>query len=135
MLYSQYPWLQLEGFIHFLSHAAGELVAENVEEDHEYIGTNKSVYVLSGDTDAENVEKDHKDMGTPDHVLDVNIDVDPAVEIACEEYEDSDDEYDSIQRPAFYVEGEPDFESGPPQDGLEYLRRVRYLLLGIILIS
>ena len=37
----------------------------------------------------------------------------------------SDDESDSIQRPAFYVEGEPDFESGSPQDGMEYLRRVR----------
>lgn len=45
-----------------------------------------------------------------------------------EEYyedEDSDSEYVSIQRPAFYVTGEPDFDSGPPQDGLEYLRRVR----------
>ncbi|MQL94193.1 hypothetical protein Taro_026849 [Colocasia esculenta] len=40
--------------------------------------------------------------------------------------DESDDEYDSIQRPAFYVEGEPDFESGPPQDGWEYLRRVRW---------
>lgn len=38
----------------------------------------------------------------------------------------SGDEYASIQRPAFYVEGEPDFDSGPPEDGLEYLRRVRW---------
>lgn len=40
---------------------------------------------------------------------------------------DSDDDkyYHSIQRPAFLVEGEPDFDSGPPEDGLEYLRRVR----------
>ena len=38
----------------------------------------------------------------------------------------SDEEYASIQRPAFLVEGEPDFDSGPPEDGLEYLRRVRY---------
>uniref|UniRef100_A0A1D1ZA89 Gem-associated protein 2 n=1 Tax=Anthurium amnicola TaxID=1678845 RepID=A0A1D1ZA89_9ARAE len=46
-------------------------------------------------------------------------------EESCNE-DDSDDEYSSIQRPAFLVEGEPDFESGPPQDGLEYLRRVRW---------
>lgn len=42
------------------------------------------------------------------------------------EDEESDDEYESIHRPAFKVEGEPDFESGPPEDGLEYLRRVRW---------
>ncbi|XP_068641513.1 uncharacterized protein [Aristolochia californica] len=48
------------------------------------------------------------------------------VEEICGEDEGSDDEDDKIQRPAFYVEGDPDFESGPPQDGLEYLRRVRW---------
>ncbi|KAI3952975.1 hypothetical protein MKX01_028667 [Papaver californicum] len=42
------------------------------------------------------------------------------------ENEESDDEYDSIKRPAFYVEGDPDSDSGPPEDGLEYLRRVRF---------
>ncbi|EHA8589066.1 hypothetical protein COCNU_scaffold007880G000070 [Cocos nucifera] len=54
------------------------------------------------------------------------------VEDLCDEYENiideddsSSDEYESIQRPAFSVEGEPDFDSGPPLDGLEYLRRVR----------
>ncbi|CAH9083397.1 unnamed protein product [Cuscuta epithymum] len=41
-------------------------------------------------------------------------------------YDDSDDDCISIQRPAFFVEGEPDFDSGPPEDGLEYLRRVRW---------
>lgn len=50
--------------------------------------------------------------------------------ISCEGennvYEESDDDYSSIQRPAFKVTGEPDFDSGPPEDGLEYLRRVRY---------
>lgn len=40
--------------------------------------------------------------------------------------EDNDD-YNSILRPAFAVDGEPDFDSGPPEDGLEYLRRVRYI--------
>lgn len=43
----------------------------------------------------------------------------------CSEDSDSDEDYSSIQRPAFLVEGEPDFDSGPPEDGLEYLRRVR----------
>ncbi|RVW59931.1 hypothetical protein CK203_086958 [Vitis vinifera] len=44
----------------------------------------------------------------------------------CSEDSDSDEDYSSIQRRAFLVEGEPDFDSGPPEDGLEYLRRVRY---------
>ncbi|XP_060179341.1 uncharacterized protein LOC132609384 [Lycium barbarum] len=43
-----------------------------------------------------------------------------------EESDDSDDDYSSIQRPAFRVTGEPDFDSGPPEDGFEYLRRVRW---------
>ncbi|KAL3360237.1 hypothetical protein AABB24_016641 [Solanum stoloniferum] len=43
-----------------------------------------------------------------------------------EESDDSDDDYSSIQRPAFRVTGKPDFDSGPPEDGLEYLRRVRW---------
>ncbi|KAJ8547005.1 hypothetical protein K7X08_010591 [Anisodus acutangulus] len=43
-----------------------------------------------------------------------------------EESDDSDDDYSSIQRPAFRVTGVPDFDSGPPEDGLEYLRRVRW---------
>lgn len=41
------------------------------------------------------------------------------------EDDDSDEDFASIQKPAFSVEGEPNFESGPPEDGLEYLRRVR----------
>ncbi|PKI74164.1 uncharacterized protein LOC116213100 [Punica granatum] len=43
-----------------------------------------------------------------------------------EDSEDSDEYYANIQRPAFAVEGEPNFEAGPPEDGLEYLRRVRW---------
>lgn len=46
-----------------------------------------------------------------------------------EDSEDSDEYYASIQRPAFLVKGEPNFEAGPPEDGLEYLRRVRYASL------
>ncbi|RHN82787.1 hypothetical protein MtrunA17_Chr1g0213521 [Medicago truncatula] len=40
--------------------------------------------------------------------------------------DDSEDDYASIQRPAFQVDGEPNFDSGPPEDGWEYLRRVRW---------
>lgn len=39
--------------------------------------------------------------------------------------DDSEDEIDTFQPRAFAVEGEPDFESGEPQDGWEYLRRVK----------
>lgn len=42
------------------------------------------------------------------------------------DYDDSDDDYGSIQRLAFFVAGEPDFDSGPPEDGFEYIRRVRW---------
>ncbi|KAL6491772.1 hypothetical protein OROGR_034137 [Orobanche gracilis] len=49
-----------------------------------------------------------------------------AVEGECSVDDDSDEDYSSIQRPAFFVTGEPDFDSGPPQDGIEYLRRVRW---------
>lgn len=51
---------------------------------------------------------------------------DTVLEEAYAEEVDSDDDYASIQRPAFAVEGEPDFDSGPPEDGLEFLRRVRW---------
>jgi survival of motor neuron protein-interacting protein 1 len=46
--------------------------------------------------------------------------------------DDSDDDYDGILKPAFAVDGEPDFESGEPLDGFEYLRRVRYALLLVL---
>jgi survival of motor neuron protein-interacting protein 1 len=46
--------------------------------------------------------------------------------------DDSDDDYDGILKPAFAVDGEPDFESGEPLDGFEYLRRVRYALLIVL---
>ncbi|KAE9589304.1 hypothetical protein Lal_00000204 [Lupinus albus] len=42
------------------------------------------------------------------------------------EKDDSDDDYASIQRPAFFVRGEPNFDAGAPEDGWEYLRRVRW---------
>ncbi|TYI06459.1 hypothetical protein ES332_A10G160700v1 [Gossypium tomentosum] len=57
---------------------------------------------------------------------DVEVDSFVDAEEECIEDDDSDEDYTSILRPAFVVEGEPDFESGPPEDGLEYLRRVRW---------
>ncbi|KAJ6683478.1 hypothetical protein OIU85_007191 [Salix viminalis] len=51
---------------------------------------------------------------------------DTVLEEEYDEEVDSDDDYASIQRPAFAVKGEPDFDSGPPEDGLEFLRRVRW---------
>ncbi|XP_051125422.1 uncharacterized protein LOC127247541 [Andrographis paniculata] len=47
-------------------------------------------------------------------------------EYSDEEDEEEEEDYSSIQKPAFVVKGEPDFDSGPPLDGLEYLRRVRW---------
>ncbi|KAK3022845.1 hypothetical protein RJ639_046990 [Escallonia herrerae] len=43
----------------------------------------------------------------------------------CIEDDEGDAGYSSILRPAFLVKGEPNFDSGPPQDGLEFIRRVR----------
>lgn len=48
------------------------------------------------------------------------------IEDECSEDDDSDAEYNSIQRPAFVVTGAPNFDAGPAMDGFEYLRRVRY---------
>lgn len=61
--------------------------------------------------------------------LDPACDLGVGVEEECIEEDDSDEDYSSIQRPAFFVTGEPNFDAGPPQDGLEYLRRVRYYFL------
>ncbi|GAB2289742.1 hypothetical protein Dimus_024049 [Dionaea muscipula] len=46
---------------------------------------------------------------------------------------ETDDDYECIKRPAFFVDGEPNFDSGPPEIGLEYLgvssgRLHRYLI-------
>lgn len=80
------------------------------------VNTVKDPDVLNDFGDAFNSNRNGTDVHGP---LDEN-------ENFNDEYESSSDEYESIQRPAFFVEGEPDFESGPPLDGLEYLRRVRW---------
>lgn len=63
---------------------------------------------------------------TASGVIATDLDGCTVVEEECTEDDDSDAEYSSIQRPAFLVTGAPDFDAGPAQDGLEYLRRVRY---------
>ncbi|KAI3688363.1 hypothetical protein L1987_82075 [Smallanthus sonchifolius] len=74
---------------------------------------------------SENIGCEKQNMNQVDHLSGVNVDDFDGEEDYYED-EDSDSEYASIQRPALYVTGEPDFDSGPPQDGLEYLRRVRW---------
>ncbi|CDY14841.1 BnaC04g48380D [Brassica napus] len=60
-------------------------------------------------------------IGTKEVIDDLTLE-----EVGEEEYSEENDDYNSILKPAFAVDGEPDFESGPPEDGFEYLRRVRW---------
>ncbi|KAK6255335.1 Gemin2/Brr1 - like 1 [Theobroma cacao] len=85
---------------------------ENVDNELKYMEDNgtENVYSL-------HLTCTH-DVGDEDAFIDV--------EEECIEDDNSDEDYTSILRPAFIVEGEPDFDSGPPEDGLEYLRRVRW---------
>ncbi|XP_076908387.1 uncharacterized protein LOC143565247 [Bidens hawaiensis] len=82
----------------------------------------KSVFVGNG---SENVSCEMQNMNQVESLSGIDAN-DFDEEEDYYEDEDSDSEYASIQRPALYVTGEPDFDSGPPQDGLEYLRRVRW---------
>ncbi|KAF9679118.1 hypothetical protein SADUNF_Sadunf07G0106800 [Salix dunnii] len=92
---------------------------------------------ILGEESSENVDDGLENMdGDGVQIVDLlnpacisSIEGEGAATLLVEEYgeeDDSDDDYASIQRPAFTVEGEPDFDSGPPEDGLEYLRRVRW---------
>ncbi|CAK7327512.1 unnamed protein product [Dovyalis caffra] len=93
--------------------------------------------LISGEESSENVDGGLENM-EGDGVQNVDL-LDPgcsrsiqgegADAVLEEEYgeeDDSDNDYASIQRPAFVVEGEPDFDSGPSEDGLEFLRHVRW---------
>ena len=95
--------------------------------------------MLSGEACPENMDSDIKKMENME--TESLSPLDPACshivsgedgytgpEEECSEDDDSDEDYASIQKPAFLVEGEPNFDSGPPEDGLEYLRRVRQIL-------
>ncbi|GAV69941.1 SIP1 domain-containing protein, partial [Cephalotus follicularis] len=74
------------------------------------------------DNEIENVNS----LDTTCNDIVVGEDANEFLEDECSEDDDSDENYASIQRPALMVEGEPNFDSGPPEDGLEFLRRVRW---------
>jgi len=42
------------------------------------------------------------------------------------EEDDDDDDAEGLRSRALPADGEPDYDAGPPVDGLEYLRRVRH---------
>ncbi|KAJ0903588.1 hypothetical protein HanPSC8_Chr07g0271611 [Helianthus annuus] len=86
----------------------------------------KGVAADSLGDESENVSSKLQNMNQVDDLSGVNVDDFDGEEYCYEDEDSSDSEYVSIQRPALYVTGEPDFDSGPPQDGLEYLRRVRW---------
>ncbi|XP_023540169.1 uncharacterized protein LOC111800622 [Cucurbita pepo subsp. pepo] len=74
---------------------------------------------------SESLDAEIEDMEGDNEITNVEF---PKPSCCLSVSEDSEDDkyYNSIQRPAFLVEGEPNFDSGPPEDGLEYLRRVRW---------
>ncbi|KAG0563246.1 hypothetical protein M758_8G015100 [Ceratodon purpureus] len=63
-------------------------------------------------------------------LLELGLDVPSQSQSSVSESEvyedDSEEEVESFQPLAFDVQGEPDFESGEPEDGWEYLRRVKW---------
>ncbi|KAL8104347.1 uncharacterized protein LOC141678752 [Apium graveolens] len=63
---------------------------------------------------------------TASELMGCDLDSCTGTEGDCSEDDDSDAEYNSIQRPAFVVTGAPNFDAGPAMDGFEYLRRVRW---------
>lgn len=106
----------------------GTLLLGNQSNNSCFCCITKFTYILFSGEVCSKVEGDHlENLNASDpSSLPVSDEIGPSV-VEEDDYEDddSDEEY-SIQRPAFMVTGEPDFDSGPPQDGLEYLRRVRY---------
>ncbi|XP_039009411.1 uncharacterized protein LOC120137827 [Hibiscus syriacus] len=88
-----------------------ENYSENVGNELEYMEDNEMENIFPFGFTSHDVEVEDAVFG---------------VEEECIEDDDSDEDYTTILRPAFMVEGEPDFDSGPPEDGLEYLRRVRW---------
>ncbi|BAT93543.1 hypothetical protein LR48_Vigan02g273300 [Vigna angularis] len=80
-----------------------------------------AVYCQSRDSELQH-------MGSSENITSHSSSIEDEASIVeeCDEDDDSDDNYASIQRPAFLVDGEPNFDSGPPEDGWEYLRHVRW---------
>ncbi|XP_043710487.1 uncharacterized protein LOC122659441 [Telopea speciosissima] len=100
--------------------------SRNVEH-HRGIVKKKEHFAVFGEVCSQDLENDFTELNPLDLSCgDFDNSNDNYIEDECTEDGDSDSDYDNIQRRAFLVEGEPDFESGPPQDGLEYLRRVRW---------
>lgn len=69
------------------------------------------------------------------HCAGSNENDDSIVEREGSDYDDSDEDYSGIRKPALFVTGEPNFDSVHPEDGLEYLRRVRYIFITTISLS
>ncbi|PKA56287.1 hypothetical protein AXF42_Ash011217 [Apostasia shenzhenica] len=99
------------------SEAAGEVFFSNKTK-------NSGTYTSDADASFGEILVDYESC-TKDKLYSENESVNEFEDVIDED-DDSEGEFDSIQRPAFVVEGDPDFESGPPLDGLEYLRRVRW---------
>ncbi|KVH90908.1 Survival motor neuron interacting protein 1 [Cynara cardunculus var. scolymus] len=99
------------------------------DEEENYVNFDpRPLFASKKGNELDNVGGEMQNTNQVDHVSGVNgNDLDGSLGGEEDDYEDedSDSELFSIQRPAFLVTGEPDFDSGPPQDGLEYLRRVR----------
>ncbi|XP_042518165.1 uncharacterized protein LOC122091964 [Macadamia integrifolia] len=96
-------------------------------EHHQGNVKKKEHFPVFGEVCSQNLENDFTQLNPLDLSCGDNGNSNDNYSIIEDECtEDGDSDYENIQRRAFLVEGEPDFESGPPQDGLEYLRRVRW---------
>ncbi|KAK2990657.1 hypothetical protein RJ640_007791 [Escallonia rubra] len=89
----------------------------------------EAAYATCGDEVSDNMDLGFQSMDTldPAHGLS-SSDIYGCTAVQEERSEDDEGDagYSSILRPAFLVTGEPNFDSGPPQDGLEFIRRVRW---------
>lgn len=84
--------------------------------------------MLSGAVYCQSRDSELQYMGSSENITSHSSTIEDEASIVeeCDEDDDSDDHYASIQRPAFIVDGEPNSYSDPPEDGWEYLRQVRY---------
>ncbi|KAF7807303.1 putative Spliceosome protein-related [Senna tora] len=104
----------------------------NYEPQH-FFAKNKEAPPVFSAVCCENIDNELQQMDSSENVnpmdpscgLSMGKDGCAVLEEECTKDSDSEDDYDSIQKPAFLVNGEPNFDLGPPEDGWEYLRRVR----------
>ncbi|GMH08709.1 hypothetical protein Nepgr_010549 [Nepenthes gracilis] len=115
---------QYDELADFRHHKHGRLSLD----PHQTVRRNSNFPGILGELCSQNVNCDAETMSSTDYVCDDDHSSkdDSYAMGECREDESSDNDYDGILRPAFLVEGEPNFDSGPPEDGLEYLRRVRW---------